>query len=89
MTRNEIKAHALQSASETLLIAATLAVGLTVFHLLVNFSEPFAFVSAITVGFGVASMLKPMLSAVFGPAIDRLRGTKPAKTVGTAPTATR
>ena len=74
--RNQIKANALTAVSETLLVTATIAVGLTMYHLTAN--VPYAgVVLAIAAAFGADSFLRPTFTTVFGPAIDRLRGLEP------------
>lgn len=75
--RNQIKANTLNAAAETLLVAATLAVGLTMFHLLANTPQAIAVVAAIASAFGADSFLRPTFTAVFGPTINRLRGLEP------------
>jgi hypothetical protein len=82
MTKNEIKAHALKASGEALLMGTTVTIALSVFHLLAPINEDVAALTGIVIAFGVHNVLAPMLTAVFGPAIDRLRG----KTTDTATT---
>lgn len=75
--RNQRKADALKTIAETLLSAATVAVGVTAFYLLANIPQVLAVTGAIAGSFAADSYLRPMFTATFGPTINRLRGLEP------------
>lgn len=75
--RNKRKAQALVLTAETLLIAATLAAGIAVYEIFANLPHVFAVTAAIIAAFGTHSLLAPMFTDVFGPAVNRLRGLNP------------
>lgn len=74
--RNQHKANLLTAIGEFLLVSATLAAGLTAYRL--TQAAPYAgVILAIAVAFGTDRTLRPMLTDVFAPTIDRLRGLEP------------
>jgi hypothetical protein len=81
VNRNQVKANALTALGESLLVGATLAAGLAVFRLL-EAAPYIAVVLAICAAFATDSILKPMLTATFTPAIAQLRATTPATEKG-------
>lgn len=80
MDSNQFKASAIDATADTILIAATLAAGVSIFHLLANAPQAMAVIAAIAVAFGVDSFLRPILADTIGPIVDRLRGLEPEGT---------
>jgi hypothetical protein len=78
VNRNKLKATALTALAETLLIAVTLTAGLAVYHLTIPINTSVAVVTAISIAFGTHGVTAPLITAGFGPTIDRLNNTPTA-----------
>ncbi|MDX3531615.1 hypothetical protein P1P75_35785 [Streptomyces sp. ID05-39B] len=72
MNRKQIKATAISTVGDLIVIVATLLAGFAIYGLLRSINDDLATVAGVLVGFVVLKNLGPIVTDGFRPAVDRL-----------------